>query len=259
MKKLLLILIMILVCSSSVLSSNVIRIYTTSTTSGDTGKFAIVMKNDISVNGLNFTIQYEPTLITPIKIISVDRAGLLSGSTAALFNEDKLKFLVYDQGYNFIASDSGIIFEIEYYVIDSLTDSTRTQLVFTEAIVADSSIVIIPFEFINGEISLSPSVGVKETQNSLPSVFKLYQNYPNPFNPITTIKYDVPKASHVTLKVLNLLGQEVATLVNEYKPAGRYEVEFQSAVGSRQLASGVYFYQLKVGDYVQTKKMLLIR
>ncbi len=263
MKKLLLILIMILVCSSSVISSNVLKIYTAPTTSGDTGKFTVVMKNDISVNGLNFTLQYEPNLITPIKIISVDRAGLLSGSTAALFNEDKINFLVYDQGYSLLASDSGVIFEVSYIVKDFLSDSTKAHIVFTEAMVADSSIKILPFEFINGEISLSPSVGVKETQNSLPSEFRLYQNYPNPFNPTTTIQFDIPKTSFVSLKIYNLLGQEVATLVNEEKQVGKYEVKFDKS----NLASGVYLYQLKAVDnstnsgqsFIQTKKMLYLK
>lgn len=94
--------------------------------------------------------------------------------------------------------------------------------------------------------------------------FFLYQNYPNPFNPSTTIQFDIPKASFVTLKVYNLLGQDVATLVNEDKQQGRYEVVFQSAVGSRQYASGVYFYRLvvsssKVGSNILTGKMILIK
>ncbi len=91
--------------------------------------------------------------------------------------------------------------------------------------------------------------------------FSLSQNYPNPFNPITTITYQIPKTSFVTIKVYDVLGNEIATLVNEEKPAGSYEVEFQSAIGpaTAGLASGMYFYQLKVGNYVETKKMVLIK
>lgn len=89
--------------------------------------------------------------------------------------------------------------------------------------------------------------------------FNLYQNYPNPFNPSTKIQYQVSSSTHVTLKVYDVLGNEVATLVDEYKPAGRYEVEFESTVGSLQLASGIYYYQLKVGEFIQTKKMILLR
>jgi len=91
------------------------------------------------------------------------------------------------------------------------------------------------------------------------SVFKLEQNYPNPFNPSTKISWQSPVGSWQTLKVYDVLGNEVATLVDEFKPAGSYEVEFQSSVGSIQLASGMYFYRLKAGDYIQTKKMLLLK
>lgn len=83
----------------------------------------------------------------------------------------------------------------------------------------------------------------------------LSQNYPNPFNPTTKIKYRVPDFSLITLKVYDILGREVATLVNEEKPAGEYEVEF----GGANLPSGVYFYQLKAGNFVETKQMVLIK
>lgn len=106
-----------------------------------------------------------------------------------------------------------------------------------------------------------------------PEDFILYQNYPNPFNPSTIIKYTIPgvtlglssraesrdEGSRVQLKVFDVLGRVVTTLVDEYKPAGNYEVEFQSAVGNRQLPSGVYFYQLKAGDFLEAKKMILLK
>jgi len=89
--------------------------------------------------------------------------------------------------------------------------------------------------------------------------YLLYNNYPNPFNPTTFIKYDIVKNGNVSLKVYDVLGNEVATLVNEEKQPGSYEVEFQSTVGNQQLASGIYFYQLRAGEFVQTKKMVLLR
>ena len=95
----------------------------------------------------------------------------------------------------------------------------------------------------------------------IPSEFKLEQNYPNPFNPGTKISWQSPVGSHQTLKVYDVLGNEIATLVDEYKPAGKYEVEFnvaQSAVaGIPAIASGVYFYQIRAGNYIQTKKMII--
>ena len=89
--------------------------------------------------------------------------------------------------------------------------------------------------------------------------FSLTQNYPNPFNPSTVISWQLAVSSDVTLKVYDVLGNEVATLVNEEKQPGSYEVVFQLAVGSRQLASGVYYYQLRAGDFVETKKFILMK
>jgi len=85
--------------------------------------------------------------------------------------------------------------------------------------------------------------------------YSLFQNYPNPFNPVTIIRYQLPITSRVTLKVFDILGREVETLVNEEKPAGKYEVKFNAS----DLSSGVYFYQLKIGSFIQTKKMLLLK
>ena len=89
--------------------------------------------------------------------------------------------------------------------------------------------------------------------------FNLMQNYPNPFNPSTIISYQLPVSSEVTLIVYDVLGNEIATLVNEEKEPGIYETEFNLASSIKNPASGIYFYQLKAGDFVQTKKMLMIK
>jgi hypothetical protein len=103
---------------------------------------------------------------------------------------------------------------------------------------------------------------VKECEE-YPKEFALNQNYPNPFNPSTTISWQSPIGSWQNLKIFDLLGNEVATLVDEFRPAGKYEIEF-SAIGGQESsirypASGIYFYQLKAGSFVQTKKMILLR
>jgi hypothetical protein len=89
----------------------------------------------------------------------------------------------------------------------------------------------------------------------LPTNYYLTQNYPNPFNPTSTIKFQIPELSFVSLKVYDVLGNEIETIVNEEKPTGSYKVEFNA----NGLPSGVYFYQLKASDYVETKKMLLMK
>ncbi len=91
--------------------------------------------------------------------------------------------------------------------------------------------------------------------NALPSAFRLEQNYPNPFNPSTKITYAIPVGSKVTLKVFDMLGREVATLVDDYRPAGTYETEFHAS----ELASGVYYYTLRAGSVIATRKMVLAK
>jgi hypothetical protein len=98
-------------------------------------------------------------------------------------------------------------------------------------------------------------VGVKYENNSAPRNFVLRQNYPNPFNPSTKISWQSPVSSHQTLKVYDLLGRELATLVDEYKPAGKYEVDFDAS----NLSSGTYFYSLQSGEFTSTKKLVLIK
>jgi agmatine/peptidylarginine deiminase len=90
---------------------------------------------------------------------------------------------------------------------------------------------------------------------SQPEEFYLSQNYPNPFNPATKIKFQIPELQFVTLKVYDILGNEISTLINEEKPVGSYEVNFNSA----SLPSGIYFYKLQAGDFAETKKMVLMK
>ena len=85
--------------------------------------------------------------------------------------------------------------------------------------------------------------------------YGLSQNFPNPFNPSTIINYQLPKDSRVTIKIYDILGKDITTLVNDYKSAGRYSVEFNA----ENLPSGIYFYELKANDFVTSKKMLLVK
>jgi hypothetical protein len=110
-----------------------------------------------------------------------------------------------------------------------------------------------------GTILRTTTGGVVSVQDEhiseIPKDFILLQNYPNPFNPSTSIQYAVGNRQFVQLKVYDILGNEVATLVNEEKSPGTYEVEFNAT----QLSSGVYFYRLQAGDFIETKKMILLR
>ena len=112
------------------------------------------------------------------------------------------------------------------------------------------------FSSVSGLALTGITVSVDDNKtNSIPTVYDLFQNYPNPFNPSTLIKYNIPKAGHVTLKIYGILGNEIRTLVNGEKPAGSYNVEFNGS----NLASGIYFYRLEAEDFVSVKKMILLK
>ncbi len=104
----------------------------------------------------------------------------------------------------------------------------------------------------DGSFEYSKTITVKV---DAPLEFVLYQNYPNPFNPTTTLRYSIPKQSFVSLKVYDILGKEIQTLVNEEKPAGVYELNWKAA----NLPSGIYIYKLKTGNFISLKKMVLLK
>jgi hypothetical protein len=158
-------------------------------------------------------------------------------------------------GWVFINVDSGMCLPHSSTDIEILFDATDLDSGdYYATLIINSSDPFNPSVIIPVHLIVAPVVGV-ENELNIPTVYELFQNYPNPFNPITTIKYSVPELSKVKLTLFNLLGEEVATLVNEEKLAGNYSVEFNAA----SLPSGVYFYRLQAGSFVETKKMILMK
>jgi outer membrane protein assembly factor BamB len=98
-------------------------------------------------------------------------------------------------------------------------------------------------------------IGISGNNGSIPKSFTLYQNYPNPFNPVTQIKFDVPKVSNVKITIFDVLGREVSILVNGELKAGVYNADWNAS----SFASGIYFYEIKAGDYRDVKKMVLVK
>jgi hypothetical protein len=137
---------------------------------------------------------------------------------------------------------------------DSLVvpDSAYIQILVTPA--TDSSDVHVGSTFIADELSFGGVTRVTELPG-LPKEFRLEQNFPNPFNPTTRIAFSLPKESHLLLKIYNIAGEEVATLADEVRPAGNYAVD----VNASHLTSGVYFYKLVAGSFIQTNKMILMK
>ena len=107
----------------------------------------------------------------------------------------------------------------------------------------------------NGSFTYSDEIEV----NHLPKEFVLHQNYPNPFNPSTVISYQLPVRSNVTLKIYDVLGNLLVTLVDEEKQSGKYEVEFDTSTLKHFPSSGIYFYTLSADGFISTKKMILLK
>ena len=166
--------------------------------------------------------------------------------------------LVSQQGYNLwgfygmnrnylssslLTSDYNLYSEVGLLYI-KLSDDNYFRTFILKGMVKDG--------IVYGDTTLT---NVGDENNSIPTVYRLEQNYPNPFNPTTKIKWQSPSAGYQTLKIYDVLGNEVATLVNEYKNAGSYEVNFDAS----KVSSGIYFYQLQAGSFIETKKMLLLK
>jgi hypothetical protein len=109
----------------------------------------------------------------------------------------------------------------------------------------------------NGGISYYGPIitGIKPVVSTVPTSYALEQNYPNPFNPVTKINFEIAKQGLVSLKVYNVVGREVITLVNEVKSPGIYSIDFDAS----ELSSGVYFYKISAENYIETKKMMLVK
>jgi len=141
---------------------------------------------------------------------------------------------------------TGQYFRIDSYQLTKTSESSISGVIYFDDLRAVKKINA-PTE-INGENYI------------IPEQYLLSQNYPNPFNPSTRISWQSPIGSHQTLKVYDVLGNEVATLVDEYKPAGIYEVEFNGHSDEGQnLSSGIYFYRLEAGSFVETRKMIYLK
>jgi len=146
---------------------------------------------------------------------------------------------------------------------DIYLDDNNTGYVvgsFSGSMQIGDTLIVIPNNYIAdlyiAKINMNNISDVEQDTNEfLPDKYELSQNYPNPFNPTTNIKFTISDFGFVNLKVYDVLGNEVATLVNAEKPVGVYEVDFEAD----GLTSGVYFYQLKVGNYLETKKMVLMK
>ncbi|NIT60960.1 MAG: T9SS type A sorting domain-containing protein [Aliifodinibius sp.] len=169
----------------------------------------------------------------------------------------------YSQPANLVLQDTTIATTATFTASNSITAGPN----FTIASSGDATFVTGGNIYFRPEILIIQSGMLKTISDStlvnirpqepplIPARFVLQQNYPNPFNPVTNIEFSVPNAEFVTLKIYNTLGQEVAKLISERLAAGEYKYEWDAS----GLASGVYLYRIEAGEYVETKKMILMR
>jgi len=132
------------------------------------------------------------------------------------------------------------------------TGELNNQLVYNLKFASDSRVLAATQ---SGVYRSSSQTLINISGNNLPDKFLLKQNYPNPFNPNTKINFSVPVNSLVTLKIYDVLGKEVMTLINEQKPAGNYAAEFNGA----NLSSGIYFFRMEAGEFIDVKRMMMIK
>jgi hypothetical protein len=156
-------------------------------------------------------------------------------------------YIVYSKTSPVLISQQTQHFKYQFEMTDPTDNYAR--------VVFNCGTSVIPCLFDNVSVREDLLSETDNNDSKNPSDFKLYQNYPNPFNPNTIISWQIPKGSNVSLKIFNILGDEITTLVDEYKPAGKYETEFKAL----SLPSGIYFYKLQAGDFVQTKKLVLLK
>jgi photosystem II stability/assembly factor-like uncharacterized protein len=212
-----------------------------------------------------------PDNLNVIHCLAIDSsAGILAGGDSGLFrsNDGKnwkriglenigvLSILVDSEGHIFVGTNGGGVFRStnnghQWRQINSgLTDFVINSFGMTP----DGYLFVSAY---GGGVyrSVRSTTSVEENVPAVPSSFSLSQNYPNPFNPLTSISYSIPKSTHVRLQVFNLLGQLISTLVDQYEQPGTYTATWD--VSSR--SSGLYFYRMTAGEFVQTKKATLLR
>jgi hypothetical protein len=225
--------------------------------------------NNIEIASLTVPLQFSST---DLEVDSISFIGTLikSGMSPLIDINNGSRFVrfTYYPGSEVITESEGLLATIYFSAKGSAPDQSVAvdsvnkleyagpPELWTRVEVADTSGLNLFFpDFASGEVTIQAPLDADYDQFSLPNKLALGQNFPNPFNPSTTISFSIPERSHVTLKVFNILGQEVETLLNETINAGAYETIWDAS----NQASGIYFYRLRFENQVMTKKMALLK
>ncbi len=182
--------------------------------------------------------------------------------------EDHVKVLAYsvNRARTEGNGEEGNLVHLTYTLADGASLPDNVSFYFTVVNIPGTSLnpellnVVCSYPDADNPVAVNTAVASADESSLLPSEYALFQNYPNPFNPSTQISFDIPKSEFVTLRVYNLLGQDVKTLINQSMVPGRYTVEWNgNDMLNSDVASGVYFYELRGESFISRKKMLLIR
>jgi hypothetical protein len=207
---------------------------------GDNTELHLLLDTDLPLGGIQFDI---PDPVGFISLKTPRTGDLVNGMTIYQGNTGKgYRFGIFDmQGVGTISPGDGLVFRVGYEGFDVI--DIKSLRVFDEY-----------------GSEMPTQYGIREKTDPVPMTYNLAQNYPNPFNPSTTIKYSTVKAGHVELVVFNVLGRRVKDLVDDPRNAGMHSVVWDGTNNAgHQVASGVYFYRLKTGEFTQSKKMTLIK
>ena len=228
------------------------------------GTFADLYSVNIESNQNGFSVGNDGTILKYIKdsnstILPVELATF---SVAYKGNNIELKWItateVNNKGFE-IERKTDNLWKTIGFVSGKGTNTNTNKYYFVDNIknVSYNGSIVYRLKQVDYDGTYKYSNEVVVRVNSNPVEYSLMQNYPNPFNPSTVIKYSVSENTHVILKIFDVLGREVSTLLDEEKTVGKYTINFNAAQAG--LSSGTYFYTIKAGNFFQTKKMLLLK
>jgi len=208
----------------------------------------LTVDNFFNIGSFKFTVKFDTSILNWLRIYKLnDQIDSLYVS-----NKKGTVTMVGEGPSGISLPNDSTLFSMMFYIKN--LDTSEVNFIKDSSNILDINDSILTVEYENCQISTIDNIDCVENNNKIYNYY-VSQNYPNPFNPTTTIKYEIPKANFVTIKVFNILGKEVASLVNENKKAGDYNVEFNA----NKLSSGVYFYRIKAGSFVETKKLILLK
>jgi len=265
--------IMIFLMISSLSAAGINKIVASqSTIEADRVIVPIELNNIQEMSALDLPLEFSEGVTLEEVAFAGTRAENFDFTAAKIDNEENMVVLglipmVYGEKDDLMPGQGEIarlIFRIDDPELPELNISAVSvenhypMFVYTESVEGAGMTRVLEPEFSDITIALAQNPG--EVEEVLPTEFALKQNYPNPFNPSTNVQFDLPAAAHVNLEILNVLGQKVRTLVDEYREAGSYTVVWNGLNDyGGTAASGVYFYRITAGENQAVKKMMMLK